>query len=59
MVSFHEDPEAFDTSNTLNNIKTQIQTDIDLSKRVIATDESIASGIDYIRKVNRFFFEFS
>lgn len=52
MVSFQEDPENFAGYTTVVKLDSQIQTAIDLGKRVKAADEGIASSIDYLRKTS-------
>jgi len=50
MVSFHEDGEQYDTTKMLIFLDQQVQTSIDLAKKVRATDENIASSSGYLQK---------
>jgi hypothetical protein len=52
MVSFHEDPESYDSTVMLQHLDRQIQTAIDLGKKVRASEEAIASSSHYIQKVS-------
>jgi hypothetical protein len=52
MVSFHEDPENFSGIQTVKLLDSQIQSSIDLGKRVKASDEGIAASVDYLRKTS-------
>jgi len=50
MVSFHENPEQYDTNKIVSLLDQQIQTVIDLGKKVRTVDETIASSTTYLQK---------
>jgi len=52
MVSFSEDPEAYDTNKMTAQLDQQIQKVIDLGRKVRGMDESIASSSAYIQKTS-------
>jgi len=50
MVVFHENPEHYDTNAFVHHLDQQIQSTIDLGKKVRTVDESIASSANYLQK---------
>jgi len=52
MVSFHEDPEQYDTNSMLSSLDQQVQKVIDLGKKVRVQDELIGVNPLYIQKTS-------
>lgn len=55
MVSFHDDPDRYNTSNTINNLEQQIAKATSISERVIKTDKIIGCSKEYLSKVNKIY----
>jgi len=52
MVSFHEDPEQYDTNDLLTHLDHQVQKVIDIGKKVRVQDEIIGCSPLYIQKTS-------
>jgi COP9 signalosome complex subunit 3 len=53
MVSFHEDPESYDTTGVLNSLDQRIQKAIEIGKKARDIDESISCSKLYLQKTTQ------
>lgn len=51
MVSFHDNPDRYDTSLTITQLEEQINKSTTVSERVIKTDRIVGCSKEYLQKV--------
>eukprot|EP00028_Trichosphaerium_sp_Am-I-7-wt_P012799 CAMPEP_0168524022 /NCGR_PEP_ID=MMETSP0405-20121227/10380_1 /TAXON_ID=498012 /ORGANISM="Trichosphaerium sp, Strain Am-I-7 wt" /LENGTH=129 /DNA_ID=CAMNT_0008546105 /DNA_START=998 /DNA_END=1387 /DNA_ORIENTATION=- len=50
MVSFHDNPEQYNSNSTLNHLRSQLDTAVELTKRLKSVDEDISTSEKYVQK---------
>lgn len=58
MVSFHDNPDRYDTSLTITQLEEQINKATTVSERVIKTDRIVGCSKEYLQKVRILYYYF-